>query len=139
MLYRRVTTWWSFNSGTLWARGFIAVKLENFIHRVWCWNYNFFSGMESVLNPLNPNISIQILQTDLYTFPYRIRRSSHVLYRPYLTRELNECEVRHLNQWNLTVEIKWDICCTKTVKDSTWVRLLIQTSHFTCAMLNAWV
>ena len=26
----------------------------------------------SFLNPLSPNIHIQILQTDLYTFPYRI-------------------------------------------------------------------
>ena len=29
-----------------------------------------------LLNPLSPNIHIQILQTDLYTFPYRMSKEN---------------------------------------------------------------
>ena len=35
-------------------------------------NNNNNTFIRLVLNPLSPNIHIQILQTDLYTFPLRI-------------------------------------------------------------------
>ena len=36
------------------------------------WNLGFKQTQWNPLNPLSPNIKIQILQTDLHTFPLRI-------------------------------------------------------------------
>ena len=35
--------------------------------------------LKAHIDPLSPNIHIQILQTDLYTFPYRMQRAKKVV------------------------------------------------------------
>ena len=44
------------------------VACQNSVVRFWMASFSFFT----LLNPLSPNIHIQILQTDLHTFPLRI-------------------------------------------------------------------